>query len=513
MLRKMKISWVMIIISAIFTLLFMSVSMLNIWGSKHAEHNYRDVLTRAKSVSHLQNAVIDINRVRGRLADNQLRLRLGQRISDAEIATMRDILKQSMTSFTEFTDRTFADRDEEALVNELKRVYVEIYHYSENRLSNANAQTPFESLEELNVINQIREELSASINDYINFTKANAALKAKSVVEEFKLNRKIGIMILLLIISFQLGVYAWMKKTVFTRLNQASQNLRKIASGNLMEPVECGTRDEVGEMFIELDAMRLSLKKMVENVRMGTQQLNAIASQVSHGNDELSGRTERQATAIQQTAASMEQIKVTVRLTADNASHANELSAGSCDMAKNGRDLMVNIVESMRNIATNSELISEIISVIDGIAHQTNILALNAAVEAARAGEQGRGFAVVAAEVRMLAKRSADAARQINELVSTSVDVVRSGAEQVKIAGTKMAEIVLFAENVSSIMGEINVAAREQSVGIDHIAQAITEMETVTQQNAGLVVASMRASHCMVQEVDRLDAAVSAFKI
>ncbi|WP_373925631.1 methyl-accepting chemotaxis protein [Buttiauxella sp. A111] len=209
----------------------------------------------------------------------------------------------------------------------------------------------------------------------------------------------------------------------------------------------------------------------------------------------------------------MEQIKVTVKLTADNANLASDLSGGSCVMAKNGSEMMAQIIVSMKNIATNSHKIGEINSVIDSIAHQTNILALNAAVEAARAGEQGRGFAVVAAEVRTLARRSAEAAKEIRELITTSVEGVKAGALQVEIAGNKMEEIVEFAEKVSEIMGEINIAAREQSIGIDQIAQAVTEMETVTQQNAALVVESLQASNHMLRESNRLDEAVAVFKV
>ncbi|GDX05297.1 methyl-accepting chemotaxis protein [Buttiauxella sp. A111] len=512
MLRNLKISQVLIFIAAVFTLFFLSACMLNVWNAKQAQNNYSKLFDQAGSAFYLQNAVIDINRVRGRLADNQIRMRQGQEIGDGELEFTRKILAESLISFNLFAERKFSDREEDQ-AQEVIKLYREIYAYSAHRLADANARKIMESLEERETTNSLRDRLSSDVADYISYINQSTDQNAEYNRYHYQLNLKFNLLLLLLMVSFLILSWFWVQETIFQRLQIASKNFRKISSGNLSEPIVCDKRDEIGEMFIELENMRESLKRTVTHVLEGTHQLNVIAGQVSAGNDELSNRTERQATAVQQTAASMEQIKVTVKLTADNANLASDLSGGSCVMAKNGSEMMAQIIVSMKNIATNSHKIGEINSVIDSIAHQTNILALNAAVEAARAGEQGRGFAVVAAEVRTLARRSAEAAKEIRELITTSVEGVKAGALQVEIAGNKMEEIVEFAEKVSEIMGEINIAAREQSIGIDQIAQAVTEMETVTQQNAALVVESLQASNHMLRESNRLDEAVAVFKV
>lgn len=513
MLRNLKISQALIFICSIFTLFFLSACMLNVWNAKQAQNNYSNLFDQAGSAFYLQNAVIDINRVRGRLADNQIRMRLGQEIGDSELEFTRKILAESLISFNLFTERKVSDKEEEELAQEVIKLYREIYAYSAHRLADTNARKIMESLEEREANNSLRDRLSNDVDDYISYINQSTDRNAEYNRYHYQLNLKFNLLLLLLMVSFLILSWLWIQKTIFQRLQIASENFRKIASGNLSEAIICDKQDEIGEMFIELENMRESLKRTVAHVLEGTHQLNVIAGQVSVGNDELSNRTERQATAVQQTAASMEQIKVTVKLTADNANLASDLSGGSCVMAKNGSEMMAQIIVSMKNIATNSHKIGEINSVIDSIAHQTNILALNAAVEAARAGEQGRGFAVVAAEVRTLARRSAEAAKEIRELITTSVEGVKAGALQVEIAGNKMEEIVEFAEKVSEIMGEINIAAREQSIGIDQIAQAVTEMETVTQQNAALVVESLQASNHMLRESNRLDEAVAVFKV
>lgn len=513
MLRNLKISWKLTLIALVFALFFLIVSALSMWSTKEAQDNYNDLFQQTNAVFHLQSAVIDINRVRGRMADNQIRLRQGQDIPEAELVWTRNALSESLASFNLFLDSQVDDGRDGGITHDVKKLYDEIYRYSASRLSSGNARKVFESLEERDAINALREKLSNYVDDYIHEIERHSALDKKLTLEKYQLDQKIAIMVLLMMIAFLMFIVHWFKRTVFLRLKKASDYLRKIAAGNLAEPILCGADDELGAMLTELETMRLALKGIVENVRSGTYQLKTIACHVSAGNDELASRTERQATAIQQTAASMEQIKVTVRLTADNADLASNLSTNSCVTASHGREMMTQLIGSMHSIAADSKKIGDINNVINSIAHQTNILALNAAVEAARAGEQGRGFAVVAAEVRHLARRSADAAKQIGELITTSVDGVAKGVELVEDTGSKIAEIVESAEKVSGIMGEINVAAREQSIGIDQISQAVTEMETVTQQNASLVVESMHSSRNMLQESDSLDTAMAIFKV
>jgi len=237
------------------------------------------------------------------------------------------------------------------------------------------------------------------------------------------------------------------------------------------------------------------------------------SAQIAQGNQDLSGRTEQQASALQQTAATMDELGSTVRNNADNAKQANQLALGASAVAVRGGGVVGQVVETMKGINQSSRKIADIIGVIDGIAFQTNILALNAAVEAARAGEQGRGFAVVASEVRSLAQRSAEAAKQIKVLISASVERVEQGTAQVDQAGRTMEEIVGAIKRVSDIVGEISAASAEQSSGVSQVGEAVTQMDQATQQNAALVEESAAAAQSLQQQAQQLVEAVAIFKL
>jgi methyl-accepting chemotaxis protein-1 (serine sensor receptor) len=239
----------------------------------------------------------------------------------------------------------------------------------------------------------------------------------------------------------------------------------------------------------------------------------SASSQIATGNSDLSMRTEQQASALQETAASMEQLGTAVRHNADNASQANQLARGASEVAQRGGDVVGEVVETMRGINESSRRIGDIIGVIDGIAFQTNILALNAAVEAARAGEQGRGFAVVAGEVRNLAQRSAEAAREIKQLIAASVERVERGTAQVDRAGATMKEIVGAVGRVTDIMGEISSASAQQSAGVAQVGNAVGQMDTATQQNAALVEQSAAAAESLRGQARELVEAVAVFRL
>jgi methyl-accepting chemotaxis protein len=246
---------------------------------------------------------------------------------------------------------------------------------------------------------------------------------------------------------------------------------------------------------------------------MGSENVATASAQIAQGNQDLSGRTEQQASALQQTAATMDELGSTVRNNADNAAQANQLALGASSVAVKGGAVVGQVVETMKGINDSSRKIADIIGVIDGIAFQTNILALNAAVEAARAGEQGRGFAVVASEVRSLAQRSADAARQIKTLITASVERVDQGTALVGQAGKTMDEIVGAIQRVSDIVGEISSASAEQSSGVAQVGQAITQMDQTTQQNAALVEESASAAMSLQQQAQQLVQAVAVFRL
>ncbi|WP_246099590.1 methyl-accepting chemotaxis protein [Methylibium rhizosphaerae] len=308
---------------------------------------------------------------------------------------------------------------------------------------------------------------------------------------------------------------AWFVTRSITRpINEAVQVARTVASGDLTSHIDSGDRrDEAGQLLQALASMNSSLLDVVARVRNGSDSIATGAGQIAAGNADLSQRTEEQASNLQQTAASMEQMTSTVRNNADTAQQANQLAAGAASAAGHGGKVVDQVVVTMEEISQASRKIADIIGVIDGIAFQTNILALNAAVEAARAGEQGRGFAVVAGEVRALAQRSANAAREVKSLIGHSAEKVENGTRLVSEAGRSMQDIVTQVQRVSQLINDISNATVEQSSGITQVGQAMAQLDQVTQQNAALVEESAAAAESLNQQAARLVEAVNAFKL
>ncbi|MDO9095590.1 MAG: methyl-accepting chemotaxis protein [Rubrivivax sp.] len=287
---------------------------------------------------------------------------------------------------------------------------------------------------------------------------------------------------------------------------------RAVAAGDLSSTILVKPGDTTS-LMASLLAMQTGLADAVRQVREGSESVATASSQIADGNQDLSGRTEQQASALQETAATMDQLGTTVRNNADNARQANQLAQGAASVASKGGNVVGQVVQTMKGINDSSRKIADIISVIDGIAFQTNILALNAAVEAARAGEQGRGFAVVASEVRSLAQRSAAAAREIKTLISASVERVEQGTTLVDQAGHTMAEIVAAIGRVSDIVSEISSASVEQSSGVTQVCNAVSQMDQATQQNAALVEESAAAADSLRQQANQLVQAVAVFRL
>jgi methyl-accepting chemotaxis protein len=313
------------------------------------------------------------------------------------------------------------------------------------------------------------------------------------------------------------AVLGWaLTRSVFRQLgaepSEAASTVEAVAQGDLT--VEIALRPgDTASVMAGLARMRDSLVKVVSEVRGNSESVATASSQIADGNQDLSGRTEQQASALQQTAATMEQLGSTVRNNADSARQANQLAQGAASVATKGGEVVGQVVETMKGINDSSRKIADIISVIDGIAFQTNILALNAAVEAARAGEQGRGFAVVASEVRSLAQRSAEAAKEIKSLISASVERVETGTALVDQAGHTMEEIVSAIGRVSAIVGEISSASSEQSNGVQQVSQAVSQMDQATQQNAALVEESAAAAESLKLQAQQLVKAVAVFRL
>ncbi|MBC7623804.1 MAG: HAMP domain-containing protein [Aeromicrobium sp.] len=316
------------------------------------------------------------------------------------------------------------------------------------------------------------------------------------------------------IASFAALILAWIISRRFTqRIGVVIDASNRLADNDLSVKIHDDGKDEVAQVATALERMRVEMASIIANIHMASENVSTASSEIAQGNADLSSRTESQAGSLQQTASSVEQLTGTVRNSADNAKQASVLAASASSVAMKGGDAVNQVVSTMSEIQDSSKKISDIIGVIDGIAFQTNILALNAAVEAARAGEQGRGFAVVAGEVRVLAQRSAQAAKEIKVLISNSVDKVNSGTRQVADAGATMQEIVAQVKRVNNLIEEITAATTEQAGGIEQVNQAVTSLDQVTQQNAALVEQSAAAAASLKDQALALNEAVSVFKL
>ncbi len=296
-------------------------------------------------------------------------------------------------------------------------------------------------------------------------------------------------------------------------LRAAARSAEAVATGDLTQRFESHRRDEIGQLLAALQRMQDSLRGMVRQIRQSTENIGTASGEVAAGSQDLSVRTEQTASSLQQTASTMEQITATVRQSTDAAAQAAQLASSASGVAQRGGEVVSQVVRTMEEISASSRKIADIIGTIDGIAFQTNILALNAAVEAARAGEQGRGFAVVAGEVRQLAQRSAEAAREIKTLIGSSVERVEAGSRLVDDAGQTMQEIVSSVQRVTDIIGEVAAAAGEQRSGVSLVNQAVADLDRMTQQNAALVEESAAAAESLKEQASSLATAVSVFRV
>ncbi|WP_313655579.1 methyl-accepting chemotaxis protein [Pantoea sp.] len=352
--------------------------------------------------------------------------------------------------------------------------------------------------------------------DYSAWLDHNKELAQQGVeANQQAYSRSITIVIATLAVTLLMIILVWnmMRSVLIRPLRQSIEHIQHIARGDLTQPIEITVRNEIGDLLTSLQHMQQELVSTVRTVRDSSDAIYTGASEISIGNNDLSSRTEQQAASLEETAASMEQLTATVKQNAENARQASKLALTASETAQQGGKVVDGVVTTMKEIAGSSKKIADITSVIDGIAFQTNILALNAAVEAARAGEQGRGFAVVAGEVRSLAQRSAQAAKEIKGLIEDSVSRVNTGSVLVESAGDTMSNIVSAVTRVTDIMGEIASASDEQSRGIDQVGLAVTEMDRVTQQNASLVEESAAAAAALEDQASQLKQAVSVFNI
>ena len=348
---------------------------------------------------------------------------------------------------------------------------------------------------------------------FVNFNRGRMALAGGDAAESYESGRWAMAVLAALATLAGCTIAWWITRTITVPLREAVGVAEKVAHGDLTSVIRARSNDETGKLLLALKNMNDALVGIVSEVRGSTDAVTSASQQIAAGNADLSSRTEEQAASLEETAASMERLYSAVRQNSENAGQASELATGASSVAVQGGQVVGEVVHTMASINESSKKIVDIISVIDGIAFQTNILALNAAVEAARAGEQGRGFAVVASEVRSLAQRSAAAAKEIKGLITDSVAKVESGSHLVAQAGKTMDEIVASVKRVTDIMGEIAAATQDQTQGIEQVNQAVAQMDETTQQNAALVEEAAAAAESMKEQAETLTRAVAVFRL
>ena len=371
------------------------------------------------------------------------------------------------------------------------------------------ALTAFAAKEMYPAIDPLQEVLGQLMQVQLDRAKA----EYDSAAASFQTIRALAVTAVVAGIALAVLMGGAMIRQISRALGDAVRISDAVAQGDLTVAIHARGKDEIAHLLSGLTTMRDNLAHVVSGVRSNAQGVASASAEIASGNNDLSIRTEQQASALQETAASMEELSSTVKQNADNARQANQLAMSASTVAGQGGDVVAEVVTTMKGINDSSKKIADIISVIDGIAFQTNILALNAAVEAARAGEQGRGFAVVAGEVRNLAQRSAEAAKEIKSLITASVERVEQGSQLVDKAGTTMTEVVGAIRRVTDIMGEISAASSEQSTGVSQVGEAVTQMDQVTQQNAALVEEMAAAASSLSHQAQALVGAVAVFKL
>ncbi|MYN21101.1 HAMP domain-containing protein [Rugamonas sp. FT107W] len=361
--------------------------------------------------------------------------------------------------------------------------------------------------------NKLFRQVNEQLDALVKINDDGSAAADKSASDTYAMSRKmvLGTLALLIVVSAVLATVV--ARIVAAPLEEAVAIAQRVADGDLTGHIVSHGRDETGQLMHSLKAMNDSLLRVVGEVRGGTDTIATASAQIASGNLDLSARTEGQASSLEQTASAMEELTSTVKQNADNARQANQLAQSASGTAADGGKVVGEVIATMESISASSRKIVDIISVIDGIAFQTNILALNAAVEAARAGEQGRGFAVVASEVRNLAQRSAAAAKEIKGLIDDSVQQVDNGTALVQQAGSTMEQVVASVRRVSDVVAEISAASSEQSTGIEEVNKAITQMDEVTQQNAALVEEAAAAAGSLQDQAAKLASVVAVFRL
>ena len=497
---------------AVLTLFIATMLAVGIWRLQAVAQSTADMMARPLSK---ERVISDWYRT---VYSNVNRHALVARSSDAELARqfVADNVEASKASSRQQAElqKLISTPEEQALFDQVSVLRTRFVQ-ARDTIYQAKAEGRADEAERL-----LRSDFQPAADAYLQTLQAlldhqrqRISEAAAGVQAEFERGRMqlAGLGGLAVLIAVALAVA--ITRSITSPLARAVHAVETVAAGDLTHRVHSDAQDETGQLLRALDGMGDQLRNVVGQVRQGADGVASASSQIASGNLDLSSRTEEQASALQQTAASMEQMTSTVRQNADNARTANQLAVSASELASRGGQVVDQVVSTMGDIHEASRKIVDIIGVIDAIAFQTNILALNAAVEAARAGEQGRGFAVVASEVRTLAQRSADAAKQIKDLITASVERVDAGNTLVEEAGVVMRDVVAGVRRVTDIVGEISAASQEQTQGLEQVQHAITQMDAVTQQNAALVEEAAAATRALEAQSVQLVQAMAHFQV
>ncbi|MCM7512668.1 methyl-accepting chemotaxis protein [Enterobacter hormaechei] len=511
MLTKLKIYTAISLIIGLFAVMLFGVTAFSVYDAVSNNTNFKRIVVASENNDQMRDAAYNISAVMANTNGLMLQAALGNPVSENVAKHTQNVLKMARSNMDAFMASPFNTPEESRLAADVNAAFNEVYKIANVKLGYLRNPADYTGSLEQDM------ELRTALRDKVGrYTVASARLSESYIqgsVRGYQIMLGVGTVVLVLVVGLLIAVRYWLRHTLVRRMESTVETLRRVAAGDLTQVIDSGNLNEIGHMLTELETMRNSLTSTILGIRDSVQRIHANAQEIAHGNNDLSSRTEEQAAALQETAASMEEIKTTVRQNADNAHAARQLAESASHNAHNGGEVMQSLEQIMAEITTSSRQIADINGVIDSIANQTNILALNAAVEAARAGEQGRGFAVVAEEVRNLAKRSADAAKEISQLINTSVNNIDIGSRQVGQASTVMQEIVTSVAQVTQIMGEITSASDEQSAGINQISQAVNEMDLVTQQNAAMVEEAAMAAGELEAQSDALEKLVAQFRL
>jgi methyl-accepting chemotaxis protein-2 (aspartate sensor receptor) len=512
MFGKIKVASGLLAVLAVFFVFQVVTEGLGFWSLSSTHDDVgslsnialRQVNAVNETTQHLMDARINLSRAGTRM------VRGGA--EPAEIVQhARDELALAQKSFDAFVNAPKTGDESRARTATLQEKYAvyakalgELVQYLDAGNIQAFLDQPTQSFQDAYL---------AELRSFAKFGDAASHAYIASIDARFALFCGVSAAIFVVLVAGIALVHVTLRRGVVAPLEEAGRHFQRIAQGRLNERIADRGTNEIGRLFAGLAAMQASVAHTVKAVRESSDAINLGADEIASGNADLSARTESQAASLEETASSMEELTATVRQNADHAREANALAGEALAATSRGTGVVDDVVKKMRSIAESSDQIAEIISVIDGIAFQTNILALNAAVEAARAGEQGRGFAVVAGEVRGLAQRSAQSAKEIKELIGESVSQVSDGSMLVERAGQAMREVSSSISRVTQMMAEISASSLEQSAGIEQVNQAVTQMDEMTQQNAALVEEAAAAAASLHEQTRQLKEAVSVFQI